>query len=97
MPVPEGSMARFREEFPDRFYNAGVAEGTMIGICAGLALRGCKPFSYTIATFTIYGPFEQVRDDLCYQNLPVTLVGIGGGRHIRRWEGRTMHRRILPL
>lgn len=76
---PVGSMEQFREEFPDRFYNVGVAEGTMIGICAGLALRGCKPFAYTIATFVVYRPFEQVRDDLCYQNLPVTLVGIGGG------------------
>jgi transketolase len=76
---PAGSMAPFREEFPDRFVNVGVAEQSMIGLCAGLALRGCTPFAYTIATFTLYRPFEQVRDDLCYQNLPVTLVGIGGG------------------
>ena len=72
-------MAKFREEFPERFVNVGVAEQSMIGLCAGLALRGCRPFAYTIATFTIYRPFEQVRDDLCYQNVPATLVGIGGG------------------
>lgn len=76
---PAGSMAPFRDEFPDRFINVGVAEQSMIGICAGLALRGATAFAYTIATFTLYRPFEQVRDDLCYQNLPVTLVGIGGG------------------
>jgi transketolase len=76
---PAGSMAQFREEFPDRFINVGVAEQSMIGLCAGLAMRGCRAFAYTIATFTIYRPFEHVRDDLCYQNLPVTLVGIGGG------------------
>lgn len=76
---PAGSMAPFREEFPDQFVNVGVAEQTMIGLCAGLALRGCTAFAYTIATFSIYRPFEQVRDDLCYQNLPVTVVGIGGG------------------
>jgi transketolase len=76
---PAGSMAKFREEFPDRFINVGVAEQSMIGICAGLALRGCKAFAYTISTFAIYRPFEQVRVDLCYQNLPVTVVGIGGG------------------
>lgn len=76
---PAGSMKPFREEFPDRFINVGVAEQSMIGMCAGLALRGCMPFAYTIATFAIYRPFEQVRDDLCYQNLPVTVVGIGGG------------------
>ena len=51
----------------------------MIGICAGLALKGCQPFAYTIATFSLYRPFEMVRDDLCYQNLPVTVVGMGAG------------------
>jgi transketolase len=76
---PAGSMANFREEFPERFINVGVAEQSMIGLCAGLALRGCRPFAYTIATFSLYRPFEQVRDDLCYQNVPVTVVGIGGG------------------
>jgi len=76
---PAGSMAPFREEFPDHFINVGVAEQTMISLCAGLALRGCTAFAYTIATFSIYRPFEQVRIDLCYQNLPVTVVGIGGG------------------
>lgn len=76
---PAGSMAPFREDFPDRFINVGVAEQSMIGLCAGLALRGCRPFAYTIATFSIYRPFEQVRDDVCYHDLPVTIVGIGGG------------------
>jgi transketolase len=76
---PAGSMAKFREEFPHRFINVGVAEQCMIGICAGLALKGMRPFAYTIATFALYRPFEMVRDDLCYQNLPVTVVGIGGG------------------
>src|SRR5215208_6966179 len=76
---PAGSMAPFRADFPDRFINVGVAEQSMIGLCAGLALRGCRPFAYTIATFAAYRPFEMVRDDLCYQNLPGTVVGIGGG------------------
>ena len=70
---------KFRERVPRRFINTGVAEQIMIGICAGMALRGLRPFAYTIATFTLYRPFEMVRDDLCYQNLPVTIVGIGGG------------------
>jgi transketolase len=76
---PAGSIAKFREDFPDRFINTGVAEQVMIGLCAGMAQRGMRPFAYTIATFTLYRPFEMVRDDLCYQNLPVTIVGIGGG------------------
>ena len=76
---PAGSMAKFGKEFPDRFVNVGVAEQSMIGICAGLALKGHQPFAYTIATFSLYRPFEMVRDDLCYQNLPVTVVGMGAG------------------
>jgi transketolase len=76
---PAGSMAKFSTQYPERFINVGVAEQSMIGICAGLALKGCQPFAYTIATFTLYRPFEMVRDDLCYQNLPVTVVGMGAG------------------
>jgi transketolase len=76
---PAASMAPFREQFPRQFVNVGVAEQSMIGLCAGLALRGCRPFAYTIATFSIYRPFEQVRDDICYHDLAVTIVGIGGG------------------
>jgi transketolase len=76
---PAGSIEKFRREFPERFINTGVAEQIMIGMVAGMAQRGLRPFAYTIATFTLYRPFEFVRDDLCYQNLPVTIVGIGGG------------------
>lgn len=76
---PAGSIAKFREEFPERFVNTGVAEQIMIGMCAGMSLKGLRPFAYTIATFALYRPFEFIRDDLAYQNLPVTVVGIGGG------------------
>ena len=76
---PAGSIAKFREEYPERFVNCGVAEQSMIGIAAGMALRGMRPFCYTIATFSLYRPFEMVRDDLCYQNLPVTIIGMGAG------------------
>jgi transketolase len=76
---PAGSIEKFRSEFPRRFINTGVSEQIMIGMVAGMAQRGLRPFAYTIATFTLYRPFEMVRDDLCYQNLPVTIVGIGGG------------------
>jgi transketolase len=76
---PAGSMAKFQKEYPERFINVGVAEQVMIGISAGLALKGCRPFAYTIATFSLYRPFEMVRNDLGYQNLPVTVVGMGAG------------------
>jgi transketolase len=76
---PAGSMEKLRKEYPKRFINTGVAEQIMIGMCAGMAMRGLKPFAYTIATFTLFRPYEFVRDDLCYQGLPVTIVGVGGG------------------
>lgn len=76
---PAGSMADFRREFPERFINTGVAEQAMIGIAAGLAMKGLRPFCYTIATFALYRPFEMVRVDLAYQKLPVTIVGMGAG------------------
>jgi transketolase len=70
---------RFKGEFPQRFYNVGVAEADMIGIAAGLALGGLKPVTYTIASFAVYRAFEQIRVDLCYHNLPVVVVGVGSG------------------
>ena len=76
---PAGSIEKFRNEFPDRFINCGVAEQSMIGIAAGLALEGYRPFCYTIATFALFRPFEMIRVDLAYQNLPVTIVGMGAG------------------
>lgn len=76
---PAGAIDKFRNDYPDRFINTGVAEQIMIGMVAGMALRGLRPFAYTIATFALFRPYEFIRDDLCYQNLPVTVVGIGGG------------------
>lgn len=68
-----------RESFGDRFVNAGVAEQNMIGVAAGLAREGYKVFAYSIAPFVYARPFEQIRNDVCLTNLPVCLVGNGGG------------------
>tara|TARA_B100000900_G_C20528184_1_gene695116 strand:- start:340 stop:1239 length:900 start_codon:yes stop_codon:yes gene_type:complete len=75
---PSGAMAKFQNT-NSNFINVGVAEQNMIGVCAGLAMSGKKVFAYTIAPFALYRPFEMVRDDLCYQNLPVTIVGMSAG------------------
>ncbi|MDC1125950.1 transketolase C-terminal domain-containing protein [Candidatus Pelagibacter sp.] len=76
---PAGDFGKLIKKFPDKFINIGVAETSMISLCAGLAMTGLKPFAYTISTFALYRPFEMIRDDLCYQNLPVTIVGMGSG------------------
>lgn len=74
-----GVVEPFRDKFPSRFLNVGVAEQNMVGIAAGLALSGKKPIVYSIATFAVFRPFEFIRNDVCYQNLPVVIVGAGAG------------------
>ncbi len=70
---------RLVADFPDRFLNMGVAEANMIGVAAGLALSGKQPWVYTIVPFLTMRAFEQIRVDVCIQNQPVKIVGVGGG------------------
>lgn len=74
-----GVFDEFKEKFPDRFLNLGVAEQNTISFAAGLSLSGFKVYVYNIIPFLLYRCYEQVRNDICYQRLPVTLVGIGSG------------------
>lgn len=69
----------FKEQFPTRFVNAGVAEQNMTGLAAGLAREGYKTFIYSIANFPTLRCLEQIRNDVCYHALDVTLVAVGGG------------------
>lgn len=74
-----GVLDEYKQNFPDRFLNLGVAEQNMISFAAGMALAGYKVFVYNIIPFVLYRCYEQVRNDICYQELPVTLIGIGSG------------------
>jgi len=65
----------FRDKHPDRFINLGICEQSMIGVSAGMALEGLKPWVYTITPFLIERPFEQVKLDIDQQNVNVKLVG----------------------
>lgn len=69
----------FAEEFPDRFINAGVAEQNMTGLAAGMASEGYHVFTYSIANFPSFRCAEQIRNDVAYHKLPVTIVSVGGG------------------
>ncbi len=69
----------FAAEFPDRFLNAGVAEQNMTGVAAGLAAEGYHVFTYSIANFPTLRCLEQIRNDICYHCLPVTIVAVGAG------------------
>lgn len=81
---------RFREECPGQFINVGVAEQNMIGVAAGLGLEGKKVYCYSMVPFLTFRTLEQIRVDLCYQNIGVTLVGVGGGLTYGL-EGMTHH------
>ncbi len=70
---------RFKELYPTRFFNCGIAESNMISVAAGLAMSGFRPFVYTFSSFDVGRPFEQIRVDLAFQNLPVVIIGLGGG------------------
>ena len=69
----------YKQNFPSRFFNCGIAEANMTGMAAGLALSGLRPFIYTIAPFITSRCFEQIKIDICYHNAPVIIVGTGAG------------------
>ncbi len=69
----------FARRYPGRFFNVGVAEATMASVASGLALEGRKPFIYSITPFVTLRCYEQIRNDICYHDMDVTVVGVGGG------------------
>jgi transketolase len=73
------ALEPFRERFPGRFFNAGVAEQNMIGVATGLAEAGLRPYAYSIAPFASLRPFEFIRNGPVAHNLPVRIVGMGMG------------------
>lgn len=74
-----GLLSGMQREMPDRYYMEGIAEANLIGMAAGLAMEGYIPYVNTIATFITRRCYEQVAVDLCLHNLPVRLIGNGGG------------------
>src|SRR6185369_15526920 len=69
----------FVEKHPNRFINVGVAEQNMIGVATGLAEAGFIPFVYSIVPFAVLRPYEFIRNGPIQHQLPVRIVGVGGG------------------
>ncbi len=69
----------FKKDHPNNFYNCGVAESNMTTVAAGLAFSGFQPITYTITSFNTLKTIEQIKLDICYQDLPVIIVGVGSG------------------
>ena len=80
----------FEKEFKDRFVNVGIAEQNFVSFGAGLAAMGMKPYIYNVVSFMTLRSLEQIELDICYQNNPVVLVGVGGG-HAYGSAGPTHH------
>lgn len=74
-----GVFEEFEERFPKQFINAGVAEQSMTMVATGMALEGKKVFTYSIGNFPTLRCLEQLRNDVCYHNANVTIIGMGGG------------------
>ncbi len=74
-----GVIENFEKRFPNQFLNAGVAEQNMMGMAAGLASAGYKVFVYSIGNFPVFRCLEQIRNDICYEELNVSIVSIGAG------------------
>lgn len=70
---------QYIKELPNQYLNMGVSEQNMAGVAAGMAMEGKLPLIYSIVPFTTMRNFEQLRNDICYQNLNVKIVGVGAG------------------
>jgi len=74
-----GVFDQYKEQFPDRYINVGIAEAALVDVAAGLAMEGYRPVVYSIASFMTGRAFEQIRIAVNYQKLPVVIIGAGGG------------------
>src|SRR3989344_8194318 len=76
-------MAEFQKKYPNQYINTGVMEQTFMGMAAGLAQSGWKPYVYSMVPFIIMRNYEQLRNDVCYANANVKLIGAVGNVHYR--------------
>ena len=74
-----GKLVPFGEKFPDQLVEVGIAEQNLVGVAAGLASAGKKVFAVSPACFLTTRSLEQIKNDVAYSNIPVTLVGISAG------------------
>lgn len=74
-----GVFEDFEARFPDQYINAGVAEQNMTMVATGMALEGKKVYTYSIGNFPSLRCLEQIRNDVCYHDANVTIIGMGGG------------------
>lgn len=74
-----GVLRPFKNEFPDRFHNVGIAEQLLIEMATGMAMAGKKVICYSIGNFPVLRCLEQIRNDAAYSGSNVKIVEVGGG------------------
>lgn len=72
-------LDKFKELFPDRYYNLGICEQNCMSVASGMALCGMKPYVYSIIPFVVHRCLEQIRVDVSYMNTDVKIIGVGSG------------------
>jgi transketolase len=92
-----GIFDDFRKNHPDRFFNMGICEQSLIGVASGMALEGCKPWVYTITPFLIERPFEQIKLDINQQKANVKLVGFADYPTLGPTHSELNGKKILSL
>ncbi len=80
----------FQRLFPDRFYNMGICENTLVSVAAGLSAQGFRPFVHSIAPFVTERSYEQIKIDLCYNGFGANIVSCGASFDYA-WDGATHH------
>lgn len=73
------SLDSFKKNLPNQFLNAGISEQNIIGVAAGLSIKGFKPYIYSINSFILYRTIEYIKIDLCAMKQPVKIFGVGSG------------------
>ena len=80
----------YQQRYPDRFFNLGICEATLVSVAAGLSSQGFIPVVHSIAPFVTERAMEQVKDDLCYNRMPANIVSCGATFDYA-WDGATHH------
>ena len=83
-------FSEYQEKYPERFYNMGICENTLISVSAGLSSQGHTPFVHTIAPFLTERSFEQIKLDACYNHFPVNIATCGASIDYA-WDGASHH------
>lgn len=83
MDVGFSYIDSFKDKFPKQFFNFGVTEQASMGIAAGMALAGMKPWIYSMVPFVLMRPYEQLRNDVMYHQANVKIVGVQGKQNYK--------------